>query len=66
MVDSVASMNMVSKRDLNSAELATMRISRSPVQTREEATVYVKELDSFVTVTFLEEIPRSSFSREAL
>ena len=29
-VDSGASMHMVSKRDLNSAELETMRISRSP------------------------------------
>ena len=46
-------MQMVSKKDLNSAELETMRISRNPttvttangeVQTREEATVYVKEI----------------------
>ena len=66
MVDSSASMHMVSKRDLNSAELETMRMSRNPmtvmtangeVQTREEATVYVKELDSFVTVMLLEEKP---------
>ena len=60
VVDSGASMHMVSKRDLNSAELETMRTSRSPTtgdeQTR-EATVYVKELDLFVTVTFLEETP---------
>ena len=44
-------MHMVSKKDLNSAELETMRTSRNPttlmtangeVQTREEATVYVK------------------------
>ena len=42
-----------------------MRTSRSPttvtangeVQTREEATVHVKELDSFVTVMFLEGTP---------
>ena len=55
---------MVSKRDLNSAELATMRISKNPttvmtangeVQTREEARVYVKELDLFGTVVLLEE-----------
>ena len=48
VVDSGASMHMVSKKDLNSAELETMRTSRSPttvmtangeVQTREEATV---------------------------
>ena len=66
VVDSGASMYMVSKRDLNSAVLETMRTSRSPttvmtangeVQTREEATVYVKELDLFVTVMFLEETP---------
>ena len=57
VVDSIASMHMVSKRDLDSTELETMRISRSPVQTREEATVHVKELDSFVTVTLREEIP---------
>ena len=57
---------MVSKRDLNSAELETMRTSRSPttvmtangeVQTREEATACVKELDFFVTVMLLEETP---------
>ena len=66
VVDFGASMQMVSKRDLNSAELETMRTSRSPttvmtangeVQTREEATVYVKELDLFVTVMLLEETP---------
>ena len=41
-------MHMDSKKDLNSAEVETMRISRNAngeVQTREEATVYVKELD---------------------
>ena len=56
-------MHMVSKRDLNSAEVET---SRSPtmvmtangeVQTRGEAMVYVKELDLFVTVVLLEETP---------
>ena len=66
VVDSGASMHMVSKRDLNSAELETMRTSRSPttvmtvngeVQTREESTVYVKELDLLVTVVLLEETP---------
>ena len=66
VVDSGACMHTVSKRDLNSAELETMRISRSPttvmtangeVQTREEATVYVKKLDSFVKVMLLEESP---------
>ena len=66
VVDSGASMQMVSDKDLNSAELETTRISRSPTtvmtancegQTREEATVYVKELDLFVTVVLLEETP---------
>ena len=66
MVDSVASLHVVSKKDLHCAELETMRISRSPttvttangeVQTREEATVYVRELDLIVTVMLLEETP---------
>ena len=64
VVDSGASMHMVSKKDLNSAELETMRTSRSPttvktanceVQTRGEATVYVKHLDLFVKVLLLAE-----------
>ena len=59
-------MHMVSKKDLNSAELETMRISRNPtmvmtangeVQTREEVTVCVKKLDLFVTVMLLQETP---------
>ena len=66
VVDSGASMHMVSKRDLNSAELETARISKNPttvmtangeVQTREEATLYVKQLDLFVTVISLENTP---------
>ena len=70
VVDSGASMHMVSKKDLNSAELETMRTSRSPttvmtvngeVQTREEATVYVKQLDLFVTVMLLQETPPQCF-----
>ena len=52
---------MVSKKDLNSAELETMRTSRSPttvmVKTREEATVYVKQWDLFGKVMFLKETP---------
>ena len=65
-VDSGASLHMVSKKDLNSADLETMRICKSPttvmtangeVQTREGATVCVKELDLFVTVMLLEETP---------
>ena len=66
VVDSGASMHMVSKKDRNSPELETMRRPRSPttvmtangeVLTREEATVFVKELDFFVTVMLLEETP---------
>ena len=66
VVDSAASMHMVSKKDLNSAELETMRTSRSPttvmtangeVQTREEATENVKQLDVFVKAMLLEETP---------
>ena len=57
-------MHVVSKRDLNSAELETMT-ANSEVQTREEATVYVKELDLFVTVVLLENT-RSSFPSAAL
>ena len=59
-------MHLVSKQDLDSAELETMRTSRSPttvmtangeVQTKEETTENFKELDSFVTVMLLEETP---------
>ena len=49
-------MHMVSKRDLNYAELETMT-ANGEVQTREEATVYVKEMNSFVTVMLLQEAP---------
>ena len=54
VVDPGASMHMISEKDLNSAEMDTLTTSRSPttvitangeVQTHEEATVYVKELD---------------------
>ena len=54
VVDSSASMHMISKKDLNSVELETVTTSRSPMtvitangelQTNEEVTVYVRELD---------------------
>ena len=73
MVDSGASMHVVSRKDLHSAELETMRTSRSPttvmtanseVQTREEAAVYVKELDSIRDGCASWRNTRSSFSRE--
>ena len=59
-------MHMISKQDLNSAELETVTTSRSPttditangeVQTNEEATVYVKELEKFLTMKVLEDTP---------
>ena len=59
-------MHMISKKDLNSAELETLTTSCSPtivitangeVQTHEEATVYVKELDIFLTMKVLENTP---------
>ena len=52
-------MHMISKKDLNSAEMDTLTKSCSPtiviaangeVQTHEEATVYVKGLDIFLTM----------------
>ena len=62
-------MHMISKKDLNSAELETVTTSKSPttvttangeVQTHEEATVYVKELDIFLTMKVLENTPAVS------
>ena len=66
VVDSGASMHMISKKDLNSAELETMTTSGSPmtvfaangeVQTNEEATVFVRKLDIFLTIKLLEDTP---------
>ena len=66
VVDSGASMHTLSKKDLNSAELDTFRVSRNlttvltangEVQTNEEATVYVYDLDLFVTEKILEDTP---------
>ena len=63
VVDSGASMLMVSKKDLSNAEMDTLTKSFSPtivitangeVQTHEEAIVYVKELDIFLTMKVLE------------
>ena len=57
-------MYMISKKDLKSVELETVTTSRSPttvitangeVQTHEEATLYVKELDIFLTMKVLED-----------
>ena len=66
VVDSGASMHMISKKDLNDAEMDTLTKSCSPttvitangeVQTHEEATMYVKELDIFWTMKVLEDTP---------
>ena len=57
---------MISKKDMNDAEMDTLTKSCSPtivitangeVQTHEEATVYVKELDIFLTMKVLENTP---------
>ena len=59
-------MHMISKKDLNSAEMDTLTKSCDPtivitangaVQTHEEATVHVKELDIFLTMKVLEDTP---------
>ena len=66
VVDTSASMHMISKKDLSDAEMDTLTKSRSPtivitangeVQTHEEATVYVKELDIFLTMKVLDNTP---------
>ena len=57
---------MISKQDLSDAEMDTLMKSCSPtivitangeVQTHEEATVYVKELDIFLTMKVFENTP---------
>ena len=59
-------MHMISKKDLSKAETDTLTKSCSPtivitangeVQTQEEAIVYVKELDIFLTMKVLENTP---------
>ena len=66
VVDSGASMHMISKKDLSNAEMDTMTKSCSPtivitangkVQTHEEAIVYVKELEIFLTKKVFENTP---------
>ena len=56
-------MHMISRKDLNSAEMDTLTTSCSPtivitangeVQTHEEATVYVKDFGKFLTLKVLE------------
>ena len=66
VADSGASMHMISKKDVSDAEMDTLTKSCSPtivitangeVQTHEEATVYVKELDIFLTMKVLDNTP---------
>ena len=66
VVDSGASMHMISKKDLRDAEMDTLTKSCSPtivitangeVQTHEEATVCVKELEKFLTLKVIENTP---------
>ena len=73
--NSRASMHMVSRKDLNSAKLDTVKVSQNlttvvtangEVLTKEEATVYVRELDLLVTVMLLEDNTSSSFTRKTL
>ena len=67
-------MHMVSKKDLNSAELEAMRTTKNSttvmtakgeVQTREEATEYVKQSDLFVKVVLLESTPAVFLGKSA-
>ena len=64
VVDSGAWMHMMSKKELSSEEIWTVKRSRNPtvvltadweVHTHEEAQVFVHDLDQFVTVQLLEE-----------
>ena len=66
VVDSGASMHMISRKDLSNAEMDTVTKSCSPtkvitangeVQTHEKAIVYVKELDKFLTMKVLDNTP---------
>ena len=66
VVDSGASMHMISKKDLSNAEMDSLTKSCSPtivitangeVQTHEEAIVYVKELEKFLTMKVLDNTP---------
>ena len=75
VVDSGASMHMISKKDLSDAEMDTLTKSCGPtivitangeVQTHEEATVYVKELDIFLTMKVLENTPAVIVAWKAL
>ena len=68
-------MHMISKKDLNDAEMDSLTKSCSPtivitangeVQTHEEAIVYVKELDIFLTMKVLDNTPVTSLQCQCL
>ena len=68
-------MHMISKKDLSDAEMDTLTKSSSPttvitangeVQTHEEANVYVKELDIFLTMKVNGKHASSIIARKAL
>ena len=66
VVDSGASLHVMSEKELSSEEMDTLRRSRTPTvvltangeeHTHEEAQVFVHDLNLFVTVQLLEETP---------
>ena len=75
VVDSGALMHMISKKDLSDADMETLTKSCSPtivitaygeVQTHEEAIVYVKELDIFLTMKVTSRIRQQLCRKESL
>ena len=69
-----ASMHMISKKDLSDAELDTLEklcslttvvTANGEVQTHEEANLYVKELDMFLTVKVLKKHVSNIVARKA-
>ena len=75
VVDSGESMHMISKKDLNDAEVDTLTKSCRPtivitangkVQTHEEAIVYVKELDIYLDYESSRKHASSFIARKAL
>ena len=75
VVDSRASKHLISEKDLSDAEMDSLTKSCSPtivttakgeVQTQEEATVYVKELDIFLAKKVLEKKDSSIVAWKAL
>ena len=66
VVDPGASLRMMSKKELSSDEMGTVKRSRTPtvvltangeVRTFEEAQVFVHDVNQFITVQLLEETP---------